>query len=591
MLRYLRGIDWALIVATVVTIVIQVYLDLKIPDFMADMTKAVETPGSGMSEIWTAGGWMLAAALGSLVAAIAMVAFASIVAANFAKTLRERQYAQVQKFSLAEINRFSTASLITRSANDITQIQIFLVMGLQILIKAPITAVWALTKIADKGTEWTIATSVAVGILITVLAVLFIYAVPRFKRIQVLTDAINRITRENLTGIRVVRAYNAESYQERKFADANDDLTLNNIEAFRAISLVFPTMMIIMNGLTLAIYWIGAVLIDGATLTEKVVLFANMVVFMNYAMQVVMSFMMLSMIFVLLPRASVSARRVLEVIETEPTILDGPVLESTGDVKGRLEFRDVTFHYPDASEPALSGISFKAEPGETVAFIGATGSGKTTLVNLAMRLYDVTAGAVLVDGIDVRDYSLDVLHSKFGYVPQTAVMFSGSVRSNIEFGDSAGLGSRIIGAGVDDDAPLARAVSMAQASDFVDKLSEGYEDRVAQGGTNLSGGQKQRLSIARAIRREPEFFVFDDSFSALDYRTDRALRDALKRELGDTTTLVVAQRIGTILGADRIIVIDEGRIVGMGTHAELLATNPVYQEIALSQLSQEELAS
>lgn len=582
MLRYLRGIDWALIAAVVVTIVVQVYLDLKIPDFMADMTRAVETPGSGMSEIWTAGGWMLAAALGSLVAAIAMVAFASIVAANFAKTLREKQYAQVQKFSLAEINRFSTASLITRSANDITQIQIFLVMGLQILIKAPITAVWALTKIANKGTEWSIATAVAVSILITVLVIVFAYAVPRFKRIQALTDNINRITRENLTGIRVVRAYNAEAYQEAKFDVASDELAHTNIEAFRAMAVVFPTMMVIMNGLTLAIYWIGALLIDAAALTQKVTIFADMVVFMNYAMQVVMSFMMLSMIFVLLPRASVSARRVNEVIETEPTLLDGTVTESPTGVRGQLEFRDVSFQYPDASEPALCSISFKAEPGETVAFIGATGSGKTTLINLAMRLYDVTEGAVLVDGVDVRDYRLDALHAKFGYVPQTAVMFSGSVRSNVEFGDAP--------ASAGDDA-LSRAVEMAQAADFVDKLPERYDDRVAQGGTNLSGGQKQRLSIARAIRRTPEFYVFDDSFSALDYRTDRELRSALKRETADVTTLVVAQRIGTILEADRIVVIDEGRIVGIGSHEELLAENPVYQEIALSQLSQEELAS
>ena len=581
-LKYMRRKDWLLVLCSTVFIVAQVFLDLKLPDYMADITQLVETEGSKMGDVLSAGGWMLLCALGSLLSSVIVAVFAARVAANFCKHLRELQYDQVGAFSMQEINSFSTASLITRSTNDITQVQMIIAMGLQAFIKAPITAVWAITKIAGKGWQWTTATAVAVLVLVFMISMIILFAIPKFKKIQGLTDNLNRVTRENLTGIRVVRAYNAESYQEDKFEKANTELTNTNLFANRMMAVMMPGMSAIMNGLSLSIYWIGTYLINSAGMTDKILLFSNMVVFMNYAMQVVMSFMMLSMIFIMLPRASVAARRIAEVIETPPTILDGKRTELPEGLKGEVEFRNVGFQYPGAADYVLKNISFTAHQGETVAFIGSTGSGKSTLINLVPRFYDATEGQVLIDGVDVRDYTLQALHNKFGYVPQRAVMFSGTVASNVIYGDN--------GKTTPTQEDVREAVEIAQSRDFVEEMPGGYEGTVAQGGTNLSGGQKQRLSIARAVCRKPEIYVFDDSFSALDYKTDRALRSALKKKTERATTLIVAQRIGTIMDADKIIVLDEGKVAGIGTHEELMKNCSVYQEIALSQLSKEELA-
>ncbi len=571
-----------LFLCSIVFTVSQVWLDLKLPDYMSEITTLVETPGSKMSEVFAAGGWMLLCSLGSMVSSIVIVMLAARMASNFGKELRELQYNQVEAFSMEEINRFSTASLITRSTNDITQIQMFVAMGLELMIKAPVTGAWAITKIAGKGVEWTLATAAAVVILLLIILVVIKFAIPKFRRIQGLTDNINRITREHLTGLRVVRAYNAEEYQERKFAAANDELTGNNRFAFRVMAIMNPGMQGIMNGLTLAIYWIGASLINQSVGMEKIGIFSNMVVFINYAVQVVMAFISLAFVLMMLPRVSVAANRVLEVIETRLSIRDGEKTDSPRGREGEIEFRDVSFKYPDAGDYVLKNISFTARKGETVAFIGATGSGKSTLINLAPRFYDTTEGEVLVDGVNVKEYKLEALHNKFGYVPQTAVMFSGTVESNVAYGDS--------GNGEYSVEDVKKAVDIAQAKEFVEKLPGTYQGAVAQGGTNLSGGQKQRLSIARAVCRKPEFYIFDDSFSALDYKTDRILRSALKKETGNATTLIVAQRIGTIMDADKIIVLDEGKIAGTGTHKELLKNCSIYREIALSQLSKEELA-
>ena len=571
-----------LFLCSIVFTVSQVWLDLKLPDYMSEITTLVETPGSKMSEVFAAGGWMLLCSLGSMVSSIVIVMLAARMASNFGKELRELQYNQVEAFSMEEINRFSTASLITRSTNDITQIQMFVAMGLELMIKAPVTGAWAITKIAGKGVEWTLATAAAVVILLLIILVVIKFAIPKFRRIQGLTDNINRITREHLTGLRVVRAYNAEEYQERKFAAANDELTGNNRFAFRVMAIMNPGMQGIMNGLTLAIYWIGASLINQSVGMEKIGIFSNMVVFINYAVQVVMAFISLAFVLMMLPRVSVAANRVLEVIETRLSIRDGEKTDSPRGREGEIEFRDVSFKYPDAGDYVLKNISFTARKGETVAFIGATGSGKSTLINLAPRFYDTTEGEVLVDGVNVKEYKLEALHNKFGYVPQTAVMFSGTVESNVAYGDS--------GNGEYSVEDVKKAVDIAQAKEFVEKLPGTYQGAVAQGGTNLSGGQKQRLSIARAVCRKPEFYIFDDSFSALDYKTDRILRSALKKETGNATTLIVAQRIGTIMDADKIIVLDEGNIAGTGTHKELLKNCSIYREIALSQLSKEELA-
>ncbi|MGI6010312.1 MAG: ABC transporter ATP-binding protein [Ruminococcus sp.] len=582
LLGYMKKRDWMLFLGSIVFIVGQVWLDLKLPDYMSEITMLVETEGSKMSEVFAAGGWMLLCSLGSMACSVIVVVLAARMASNYGKELRELQYNQVESFSMEEINRFSTASLITRSTNDITQIQMFVAMGLEMMIKAPVTGVWAITKIAGKGREWSLATAAAVVILLLLIFVVIKFAIPKFRRIQGLTDNINRITREHLTGLRVVRAYNAEEYQERKFAKANDELTNNNLYAFRIMAIMNPGMQVIMNGLTLAIYWIGAILINQSVGMEKVGIFSNMVVFINYAVQVVMAFISLALILMMLPRVSVAANRILEVIDTKLSIHDGGKTQSGEGKEGEIEFKNVSFRYPDAGGYVLKNISFTAHKGETVAFIGATGSGKSTLVNLAPRFFDVTEGEVLVDGMNVKEYTLEALHNKFGYVPQTAVMFSGTVESNVAYGDS--------GRGEYSREEVEKAVETAQAKEFVEKLPGTYQGAVAQGGTNLSGGQKQRLSIARAICRRPEFYIFDDSFSALDYKTDRILRSALKKKTGSATTLIVAQRIGTIMDADKIIVLDEGKIAGIGTHKELLEHCKIYQEIALSQLSKEELA-
>lgn len=581
-LKYLKAREWTLIGVSLIFILSQVWLDLKLPDYMSDITRLVQLEGSSMSEILNAGLKMLLCALGSLAASIVTAGLAARVAANFSKTLRKLQFDRVESFSMEEINGFSTASLITRSTNDITQVQMIIAMGLQAIIKAPITAVWAVTKIANKGMEWTTATAVAVLVLIILICIIIMFAIPKFKKIQGLTDNLNRVTRENLTGLRVVRAYNAESYQENKFEQANSELTNTNLFANRVMAIMMPGMSLIMNGLSLAIYWIGAYLINSAGMPEKITLFSNMVVFTSYALQIIMSFMMLSMIFIMLPRATVAARRIAEVIGTKPTILDGTISAASNSLKGELEFRNVSFKYPDASDYVLKAVSFSAHKGETVAFIGSTGSGKSTLINLVPRFYDATEGAVLVDGVDVKEYAQKTLHNKFGYVPQRAVMFSGTVLSNVAYGDN--------GSAAYTEADVKKAVEIAQSSDFVENMPEKYNGAVAQGGTNLSGGQKQRLSIARAVCRKPEIYIFDDAFSALDYKTDRVLRSALKKETGDTTTLIVAQRIGTIKDADKIVVLEEGSVVGIGTHDELMKNCAVYQEIALSQLSKEELA-
>ena len=581
-LKYLRKREWLMICCSIIPIVTQVWLELRLPDYMAEITMLVQTEGSAIGDILAAGGSMLLCALGSLVSAFVVGFFAAKIAAGLAQRLRSNVFGKVLSFSMEEIGGFSTASLITRSTNDITQVQMIISIGMQALIKAPIMAVWAICKIAGKGWEWTAATGCAVVVLMVMLTVIILFAMPKFKIIQRLTDNLNRVTRENLTGIRVVRAYNAEGYQEDKFAKANDDLTKTNLFANRVMAIMQPGMTFIMSSLTLAIYWIGAILINNAgAVADKMVLFSNMVVFSSYAVQVIMAFMMLTIIFIMMPRASVSAKRILEVLDTPAKIIDGDKSDSELYERGEIEFRHVSFKYPDAAEYVLHDINFTAHHGETVAFIGSTGSGKSTLINLVPSFYDATEGEVLVDGINVKEYTQKALHNKIGYVPQKAVMFSGTIASNVAYGDNGR-------AKIDVD-DIVEAVAIAQATEFVNKKEQKYEAPVAQGGANLSGGQKQRLSIARAICRQPEIYIFDDSFSALDYKTDRILRSELKKETAGVTTLIVAQRIGTIRDADQILVIDKGRVVGQGKHHELLKTCAVYREIAEPQLSKEEL--
>ena len=582
LLKRFTKTEWVLAGAAFVLILVQVWFNLTMPDYMSEITTLVQTEGSEMSAILTAGGKMLLCALGSLLSAVLITVCAARIASNFSANLRGEIFDQVQSFSMAEIGRFSTASLITRSTNDVTQVQMLIVMGLEVLLKAPVTAVWAICKIYSKNWQWTTATAVAVAALLSLVGACVAIAMPKFKKLQSLTDNINRVTREDLTGQLVVRAYNAEGYQEEKFKKANDELTHTQLFTSRTMACLFPGIQLVMSGLTLAIYWIGAYLIESAGMLDKLTLFSEMVVFSQYAMQVVMSFMMLVMIFILLPRASVSAKRINEVLETKNSIRDGGAERGKAGQTGEIEFKNVSFRYPDAGEPVLRDISFTAHKGETVAFIGATGSGKSTVINLVPRFYDATEGQVLVDGVDVREYRQAALRSKIGYVSQKAILFSGTVRSNVAYGDNGRDGFL--------DSDIVEAVATAQASDFVEKMTDGYDGYIAQGGSNLSGGQKQRLSIARAVCRRPEILIFDDSFSALDYKTDRALRDALAKDCGGATRLIVAQRIGTIRNADKIIVLDEGRVAGMGTHDELMRTCKVYQEIALSQLSKEELA-
>lgn len=574
--------EWLLAALSVAFVVVQVWLSLTMPDYMREITMLIQTPGSEMPEILSAGGMMLACALGSLAASVVTAVCAARIGTSFSANVRRLLFAKVQAFSMEEIGHFSTASLITRSTNDVTQVQMLIVLGLQMLIMAPIMAVWAICKIADKQWEWTMSTAAAVGVLLIVVLMALVLALPKFRKLQQLTDDLNRVTRENLTGLRVVRAYNAEDYQEHKFDLANDNLTRTQLFAQRTLAFLMPSIQLIMSGLSLAIYWIGAVLIDAANMVGKVSLFSDMMVFSQYAIQVVMSFMMLVMIFMLLPRAQVAAKRINEVLATEPAIHDGTRTEGADGHAGEVVFKNVSFRYPDAEDSVIENISFTAKRGETIAFIGATGCGKSTVVNLIPRFYDASEGEVLVDGVNVREYTQQALRNKIGYVSQKAILFAGSVRDNINFGDN--------GRGPIADEMVKQAIATAQATEFIEQMEEGYDSRVAQGGDNFSGGQKQRLSIARAVARQPEIFIFDDSFSALDYKTDRTLRATLDRECGDATRFIVAQRIGTIRDADKIIVLDEGRIAGMGTHDELIKTCEVYQQIALSQLSKEELA-
>lgn len=581
--KYLKPKEWLMAAVSLIFITAQVWLDLKLPDYMSEITKLTQAPGSAMKDIWLNGGYMLLCALGSLMAAIIVGYFAAKIAASFSQRLRSLLFSKVESFSMEEINRFSTSSLITRSTNDVTQVQMLVVMSLQLIVKAPIMAVWAITKIADKGVEWSMATGTAVLFMILMVTCIMILVVPKFKKMQTLTDNITRVTRENLTGLRIVRAYNAESYQEDKFEVANEELTSTQMFTSRAMALMMPMMNMLMSGMSLAIYWIGAYLIDAANAMEKLNVFSDMVVFSQYAMQVIMSFMMLVMIFIMLPRASVSAKRINEVLDTEPNILDGNETEGKTGKVGEVEFKSVSFRYPDAAKPVLEDISFTAKKGETVAFIGSTGSGKSTLINLVPRFFDATDGEVLIDGVNVKDYKTEALFNKIGYVPQKAVLFKGSVESNVAYGDNGSNKEWEL-------EEIKRAVEIAQGTDFVEKMEGGYEAPISQGGTNISGGQKQRLAIARAVCRKPEIYIFDDSFSALDYKTDRTLRSVLKKETAGVTSLIVAQRIGTIMDADQIIVLDEGKIVGKGTHRELLQNCAVYKEIAMSQLSEEELA-
>lgn len=585
-LKHLRWKEWLLVAACVVLIVGQVQLDLALPDYMSEITRLVQTEGSQMSDILLAGGKMLLCALGSMLLTVCTTFFTAQIASRFSARLRGEMYRKVVGFSNEEINRFSTASLITRTTNDISQLQMFFSFGMQSLIKAPIMAFIAVGKISTKSWEWSLLTGGVIAFVCVLLVFIMLYAVPRMKKMQTLTDNLNRITRENLTGLQVVRAYNAENYQEGKFAKANEEMTRNSQQANIAMSVMNPGMNLAMNGLTLGIYWIGAALISAISLTspaammERIGLFSDMVVFMQYAMQVIMAFLMLVMIFVMLPRVTVSASRVNEVLDTKARIVDGKETQGKPGMKGEIEFRDVSFRYPDADGDAIHHISFTAHHGQTVALIGATGCGKSSIINLIPRLYDATSGQVLVDGVDVRDYTQDALRGKIGFVPQKAFLFSGTVSSNVGYGEDNASG-----------AAIRKAVAIAQAAEFVESPEVGYSGTVAQGGSNFSGGQKQRLSIARAVARQPEILVFDDSFSALDYKTDHALRQALRQQTSGTTNIIVAQRIGTIRDADCILVIEDGAIVGKGTHRELMESCKVYQEIAYSQLSKEELAS
>lgn len=578
--KNLRKKDWLYMMVAIVFIAIQVWLDLKLPDYMTEITQLTQTPGNEMSQVLSAGGRMLLCALGSLISAVCVSVMAARIATDFGADLRGRLYHKVLAFSKEEISRFSTASLITRTTNDVTQVQMLIIMGLQAMVKAPMMGVWAIIKIMGKSTEWMLSTAAAVVILLLIAILCISLMLPKFRKVQRLTDDLNRVTREGLQGIRVIRAYNAENYQENKFDQANKELTGAHLFTGRVSAFVMPMIQLVMSGLSLSIYWIGAALIDSAQMTEKLGLFSDMIVFSQYAMQVVMAFMLLVMLFVLLPRASVSARRILEVLDTPISVTDGATEHGRASDVGEVEFKNVSFRYPGAEADVLQNISFCAHRGETVAFIGSTGSGKSTLIDLVPRFYDVTQGEVLVDGCNVKNYTLRALRNKIGYVSQKATLFSGTVRSNVIFGSS----------GHDLKQNFVEAVYTAQAAEFVEKMPAGYDGAIAQGGTNLSGGQRQRLSIARAVCRRPEILIFDDSFSALDYKTDRLLRKKLNQDCEKITKLIVAQRIGTIRDADRIIVLDEGKMVGNGTHTELMQTCEVYRQIAYSQLAKEELA-
>ena len=559
----------------------QVWLELKMPDYMSEITVLVQSEGSQMNDILRNGAYMLACALGSLVSAIIVGYIAATISATLSMKVRKKLFDKVENLAMHEVKQFSTSSLITRTTNDITQIEMLVAMGLQLLLKAPITAVWAITKILDKSWQWSAITAVAVAILLTTVGTLIAIVLPRFKVVQKLIDKINGITRENLTGIRVIRAFNAESYQQEKFENVNNDLTSLQLFNQKSFAILSPIMYLVMYFLTLSIYFVGAILIKDALMVDKLALFGNMVVFSSYAMQIIMSFLMLAMIFMMLPRAQVSANRINEVLDTEISIKEGTLDKDITNERGTVEFKNVSFKYPDAEEYLLRNISFKAEKGQTVAFIASTGSGKSTLINLIPRFYDATEGEVLVDGVNVKEYKSEFLHNKIGYVSQKAVMFNGTVASNVAYGDN--------GKPELTEEQIKEAIKVAQGKEFVEKMDDKYNSHIASGGTNVSGGQKQRLSIARAIARDPEIYIFDDSFSALDYKTDSVLRKALKEHTADSTSLIVAQRIGTIINADKIIVLEDGKVVGEGTHKELLKTCDVYKQIALSQLSKEEL--
>lgn len=572
--------DIGIIVISIILIVFQVWLDLKLPDYMSAITRLVQTDGSVMGDILRQGGYMLLCAFGSLVSACIVGFLASNLSANFSYNLRSKVYNKVLDLSTAEIKQFQTSSLITRTTNDITQLEMLISIGLQLLIKAPIMAVWAITKILNKSLEWSILTAGCVVILLAVVTGLMLIVLPRFEKVQKLIDKINNVTRESITGIRVIRAFNAEKYQENRFENVNNDLTNMQLFNQKCFAILNPVMMLVMNGLTLGIYAIGTYLINNAVISVKITLFSDMVIFSSYGMQVIMSFLMLAMIFMMWPRAQISARRINEILGCDISIEDGH-----NDIKptevGTVEFKNVSFKYPDADEYLLRNISFKVNKGETIAFIGSTGSGKSSLINLVPRFYDATDGEVLVDGVNVKNYSLEELHNKLGYIPQKAVMFTGTVKSNVAYGSKNGKKPS--------DAKVKEAIKIAQAQDFVSKMEDGIDSHIARGGTNVSGGQKQRLAIARSIARDPEIYIFDDSFSALDYKTDATLRSELKKYTKDATSMIVAQRIGTIINADKIVVLDKGTCVGIGTHQELLKNCEVYKEIALSQLSKEEL--
>ncbi len=571
--------DWLMIFLSFILIFSQVWLELKMPDYMSEITVLVKTEGSKMSDILVQGGYMLLCAFGSLVGAVIVGFLISKLSANFSLNLRKKIFDKVLSLSTNEVKGFNTSSLITRTTNDVSQIEIFIGMGLQLLIKAPITAIWAITKILNKSVEWSIVTAVAVVILLTVIGIITLLVLPRFKIVQKLTDSLNNVTRESLNGIRVIRAFNAEKYQESKFSKVNNDLT--NLQLFnqRTFAIMSPMMYLVMNSITLVIYYIGANLIDAATLASKIDIFSNMIVFTSYAMQVIMAFLMLALIFMILPRASVSAKRVNEVLDSTSSVQEGEFNGNT-DSKGKIVFKNVSFKYPDAEEYVLKDISFEASPGETVAFIGSTGSGKSTLINLIPRFYDATEGEIIIDDVNIKDYDFKTLYNKLGYVSQKAVIFDGTVKSNITFGESNSKKN---------EKEIVEAADIALASEFINNMDHTYNSHISSGGTNISGGQKQRLSIARAVARKPEIYIFDDSFSALDYKTDAALRKNLKKSTKDATILIVAQRIGTIMNADKILVLDNGKCVGMGTHKELLKKCSVYKQIALSQLSKEEL--
>ncbi len=573
--------EWIMVVISVILIALQVWLDLKMPDYMSNITVLVQTPNSEIKDILINGGYMLLCALGSLILSILVGYLAATISAGLAKELRKSLFHKVEDMSMDDVKSFKTSSLITRTTNDVTQIQMFISMGLQLLIKAPITAVWAVTKILNKNWEWSLLTGIAVLVLLFTIGILIIVVLPRFKKVQELTDNINGVMRENLTGIRVVRAFNAEKYQEDKFENVNNKLTKLQLFNQKTFGILSPVMYLIMYCLTLGIYFVGARLIDVANMGDKITLFGDMVVFSSYAMQVIMSFLMLAMIFMILPRAEVSAARINEVLDVKIKIKDGKVKIGKNGVQGKVEFKNVNFKYPNAEEYVLKNISFVANQGETVAFIGLTGSGKSTLINLVPRFYDVTEGEVLVDGVNVKDYEQESLHNLIGYVPQKAVIFKGTIKSNVSYGED--------GKGKKSEEKIKEAIKVAQAKEFVNKMPKKYDTQISQGGTNISGGQKQRLSIARAVARDPEIYIFDDTFSALDFKTDAKLRKELKEYTKNATTLIVAQRIGTIMHADKIIVLEDGKCVGMGTHKELLKNCKVYKQIALSQLSEGEL--